>query len=447
MIVVVGGGPAGRYAAMRLAGAGKEVLLVDRRSEGLGGQCLHQGCMVICALNDMARTMEQMDTLHRSGVITSVPVPDYSALMAKMREIISIIARVIAEETSTAGVKKIYGEARVEGRTVFIDDERLEPEAVIIATGTHPRRLNIPGEDLPGVETSQSIFTLPALPKKLIIIGGGVITAEVAYIYSLLGSEVTILARTTLLKELPKILVKEAKRELHRVTIHEQAAVIRIMGDSRVSGVEIRTPEGTRVIEADTVLVAAGTKAEVSAISGVPLTPNGFIMVNEKMETGVQGVYAVGDVTGTSSLTPVARWQGRTAADIILGGEPPAPLITVPQAIKLRNDLAFCGIHNQGGLKVTITSPAGPGSFWAIPDRATGKASMTADPDSGEILGMAEASPYASVIAAYHALLINAGLSIDQMERFIEVHPSADGAGWIGRYLAETIAEKKTGRD
>jgi len=445
MIVVVGGGPAGRYAAMRLAGAGKDVLLADRRSDGLGGQCLHQGCMVICALNDMARTMEHLDMLHRSGVITGVPGPDYPALMAKMREIISTIARVIAEETRTAGVTIVSDEAYVEGRTVIINEERLEPEAVIIATGTHPRRLNIPGEDLPGVETSQSLFTLPTLPRRLVIIGGGVIAAEVAYIYSLLGSEVTILARTTLLKEFPDILVKEAKRELHRVTIHEQAAVTRITGEDRVSGVEIRTSEGNRVIGADTVLVASGTEAEVSAISGVPLTHGRFIRVNERMETGVPGVYAVGDVTGTSSLTPVARWQGRTAADIILGGEPPAPLITVPQAIKLRNDLAFCGHHDQGGLKVTIPSPAGPGSFWAIPDHATGKASMTADPDSGEILGMAEASPYASVIAAYHALLINAGVSIDQMERFIEVHPSADGTGWIGRYLAETIAERKDG--
>ncbi len=445
MIVVVGGGPAGRYAAMRLAGVGKEVLLADRRSDGLGGQCLHQGCMVICALNDVARTMEHMNMLHQSGIITSLPEPEYSTLIKEMREIISTIARVIAEETRTAGVTIVNGEAQVEGRTVIINGERLEPEAVIIATGTHPRRLNIPGAELPGVETSQSLFTLPTLPKKLVIIGGGVIAAEVAYIYSLLGSEVTILARTNLLKGFPEILVKEAKRELHRVTIHEQAAVVRILGDSRVSGVEIRTPKGSIVIGADTVLVAAGTEAEVSAISGIPLTSGGFIKVNERMETGVPGVYAVGDVTGTSSLTPVARWQGRTAADVILGGEPSAPLITVPQAIKLRNDLAFCGIHDQGGLKVTITSPAGPGSFWAIPDRATGKASMTADPESGEILGMAEASPYASVIAAYHALLINAGVSIDQMERFIEVHPSADGTGWIGRYLAEKITERREG--
>ncbi|HWQ63231.1 MAG TPA: NAD(P)/FAD-dependent oxidoreductase [Methanospirillum sp.] len=443
MIVVVGGGPAGRYAAMQLAGAGKEILLVDKRSDGLGGQCLHQGCMVICALNDVARTMEHQEMLLRSGIIAANPVPDYAALIAKMREIIEIIAGIIAKETRTAGVKIVNAEAHIDGRTVIINEERFQPEAIIIATGTHPRRLNVPGEDLPGVMTSHTFFSLPSLPRELIIIGGGVIAAEIAYIYSLLGSTVTILARSTLLKELPDVLAEEAKRELHRVTIQEQAVVSRIVGNDRVSGVEIKTSDGIRIIKADTVLVAAGTEAEIRTITGIPLTPSGFIKVNDRMETEIPGVYAAGDVTGTSSLTPVARWQGRTAADVILGGEPPSSLLTVPQAIKLRNDLAFCGHHDQGGMKVTMTSPAGPGSFWAIPERATGNASMTTDPDSGEIIGMFEASPYASVIAAYHALLINTGMSIDIMKQFIEVHPSADATGWIGRFLAEKIDEKK----
>lgn len=445
MIVVVGGGPAGRHAAMHLAGAGKEVMLVDKRSDGLGGQCLHQGCMVICALNDVARTMEHQEMLFRSGIITTSPQPDYSILISKMREIIGIIARIINDETRAAGVKIVTADAQIEGRAMIINEERFQPEAIIIATGTHPRRLNIPGEDLPGVMTAHTFFSLSSLPRDLVIIGAGVIAAEVAYIYSLLGSTVTILARSTLLKEFPEVLTHEAKKELHRVTIYEHAVVARIVGDDRVSGVEIKTSEGIRIIKADTVLEAAGTEAETRTITGIPLTPGGFIRVNERMETEIPGVYAVGDVTGTSSLTPVARWQGRTAADVILGGKPPSPLMTIPQAIKLRNDLAFCGHNDQGGMKVTMTSPAGPGSFWAIPERATGKVSMIADPDSGKILGMAEASPYASVIAAYHALLINTSSSIDQMERFIEVHPSADATGWIGRYLAEKISEKKEG--
>jgi len=447
MIVVAGGGPAGRYAAMQLANAGREVLLVDKRNEGLGGQCLHQGCMVICALNDMARTMEHLGVLHRSGIIAEVPKPDYPSLINRMREIISTIAHIIGEETKQAGVKVVHEEVRIEGKTVFINGERLEPEVLIIATGTRPRRLQIQGTDLPGVVTAHSIFSLPSLPQSLVIIGGGVIAAEVAYIYSLLGSTVTILARSTFLKEFPDTLVKEAKKELHRVTIYEQTMVTRITGEDHVTGVEITTPEGRVFLTADTVLLAAGTEAEVSTIQGIPLASDGFIQVNMKMETSIPGVYAVGDVTGTSSLTPIARLQGRTVADVILGKVPQSPLLTVPQAIKLRNDLAFCGEQDQGGMTVSIPSPAGPGSFWAIPDHATGKTSMTVDPDSGEILGMLEASPCASVIAAYHAMLINTDTSIDLMKQFIEVHPSADGTGWIGRYLADQYRERNPEKD
>ncbi len=393
MIVVIGGGPAGRYAAMRLAGAGREVRLIERRREGLGGQCLHQGCMVICALNDVARTMEHLEILHRSGVITSVPKIAYPALISRMQEIIGTIARVIDEETRTAGVSVIQGDARVEGRSVLINAERLEPEAIIIATGTRPRQLHIPGEELPGVMTAHTIFSLSTLPSRLVIIGGGVIAAEMAYLFSLFGSTVTILARSSLLKEFPPTLIKEARKELHRVTIREYVQVIRITGETRVSGVEAETPEGSMTIEADAILIAAGTEPEIGSVQGIPLGEDGFIRVNHRMETGIPGVFAVGDVTGTSELTPAARWQGRAAADVILGLEPAAPLDTIPQAIKLRNDLAFCGVQDEGGMKVTIPSPAGPGSFWAIPDRATGRASMTADPDSGRILGMLEASP------------------------------------------------------
>jgi len=443
MIAVIGGGPAGRYAALRLAGAGREVVLADRRREGLGGQCLHQGCMVICALNDVARTLEHIEVLHRSGIISAVPVIDYPALVREMQGIIRTIARVIETETRDAGVRVVTGDAAVHGRTVTIHEETIEAESVIIATGSRPKSPHIPGDDITGVYTAHTILSHPHLPTNLVIIGGGSIAAELAYLFSVFGSKVTILVRSTLLRSFPQPLIREARRDLHRVRIYEEVSVSRIIGEDQVSGVEVMTADGLITIEADTVLLAPGMEPELSGITGIPLNPDGFIGVNERMETGVTGVYAVGDVTGSSWLTPLARRQGRIAVDAILGIDPPTPLTTVPQAIKLRNDLAFCGDSTREGLSVTIPSPAGPGSFWAVPDRATGRASMTVNQNSGEILGMLEASPYASVVSAYHALLINSGMTIDQMEKFIEVHPSADGTGWTGRYLAEKFEKQK----
>jgi dihydrolipoamide dehydrogenase len=437
MIVVIGGGPAGRYAAMRLAGAGKEVLLVDRRREGLGGQCLHQGCMVVCALNDVARTYEHLELLHKTGIVSGVPEIRFSNLISRMQEIIGTIASVIDTETIHGGVKVITGEATVNGNEVSVNGRVVQADAIIIATGSRPNNPHYPGDDLKGVYTSHTLLTLQELPRQMVIIGGGAIAAEMAYIFSVFGTAVTIISRSALLRNFPPALVKEAKKELSRVTILEGARVSRICGEAAVSGVVAETGNGTVTIPADVVLLAAGMKSELSGITGVKLDEKGFIRVNERMQTDIPSVYAVGDVTGDSWLTPLARRSGIIAADTILGVPLPVPLDAVPQAIKLRNDLAFCGKQDGEGLSVTIPSPAGPGSFWAVPDRATGRVSMTVDPQSGKLLGMLEASPYGSVVAAYQAMLINNGMRVDAFERFVEVHPSADGAGWTGKYLAE----------
>ena len=121
MIVVIGGGPAGRYAAMRLARAGKKVQLIEKRSAGVGGQCLHQGCMTICALNDVARFMQQARVYQKYGFIGSPDGFSYPVLIQKMQETIRIIAGVLEEETKQAGVEVIRGSAEIQGSTLLID--------------------------------------------------------------------------------------------------------------------------------------------------------------------------------------------------------------------------------------------------------------------------------------------------------------------------------------
>ena len=125
MIVILGGGPAGRLASIRLASAGKQVTLVEHG--GIGGQCLHSGCMPVCALNDVARLIHSARELHDLGVVDSVPVPDFPVLLKKMGEIQQKITSILDEETRSAGVDIIYGKTgRLSGGTVFAGDERTE---------------------------------------------------------------------------------------------------------------------------------------------------------------------------------------------------------------------------------------------------------------------------------------------------------------------------------
>ena len=119
MITVIGGGPAGRIAAMRLASYGKEVHLFDSRKEGLGGQCLHQGCMVICAQNDAARACEEVRDLNRFGITDSRPAIDYASLQERMTDIQGTITGVPDTETTEAGVTVKSEYARVEGNRMY----------------------------------------------------------------------------------------------------------------------------------------------------------------------------------------------------------------------------------------------------------------------------------------------------------------------------------------
>ena len=437
MITVIGGGPAGRIAAMRLAAHGKEVTLFDRRKEGLGGQCLHEGCMVICAQNDAARACNEVKTLHHMGITPSAPIVDYARLQEKMAEIQKTIAGVIDTETTEAGVTVVPEHARLEGNRVFAGGREYPSDAVLIATGSVPRIPDIPGTGLAEVYTAHTLSGLRKNPQKMVIIGGGVIAAEYAYIFSAIGTDVEIVVRSTLLRPFPGALVRGVRRDLKGVRIREETKVVAIEGTASVTGVRVRSGGDEDVIPCDTVLIAAGLLPRTEGLSGITFGPDGEVRVNEQMETNVPGVYAAGDVTGPPYLTPVARREGRRAADAILGLPlKPVPSCT-PQTVRLRHEHSFA-LHPDGeGDGTMIPSPAGPGSFWLVPDRHTGRSLLMTEHKTGRMTGFYEAAPQSSSGAGYLAYLINEGIRVDDMEPFMEVHPSTEGVAWLIRYFAE----------
>src|SRR5512137_528364 len=137
MIAVLGGGPAGRIASIRLAGAGKDVLLIERG--GIGGQCLHVGCMPVCALNDVARMIHSSRTFQGFGIFDTVPRVHFPALIREMKQIQAKIASILDEETRSAGVEIVYGKAgRFEKDHIFLDNERIDAGTMILATGSRP---------------------------------------------------------------------------------------------------------------------------------------------------------------------------------------------------------------------------------------------------------------------------------------------------------------------
>ncbi len=154
MIVVLGGGPAGRIASIRLTTAGKKVTLVEPKGKmgGIGGQCLHFGCMPVCALNDIARVVNTMRRFHEIGMTEAIPALRFSKVMDETFTVQQKIAGILDEETRNAGVNVVYGlSGKVDGDQVFIGADPVEAEATIIATGSRPFIPDIPEVTLQGV--------------------------------------------------------------------------------------------------------------------------------------------------------------------------------------------------------------------------------------------------------------------------------------------------------
>ncbi|MBO5002696.1 NAD(P)/FAD-dependent oxidoreductase [Methanocorpusculaceae archaeon] len=430
MIIVVGGGPAGRMAALRLAGAGREVTILEKRA--LGGQCVHDGCMLVCALNDVARSIMSARHLEEMGILSGNVSVDYPALLEKLEATQDKLRYILNMETTGAGVKVEYGvEAEVRDGVVYVDGKPREAEAVIIAAGGQMNIPDVEGKDLPGTYNARTLRSMPALPKRLVIIGGGISAAEFAYIYAAFGCEVTLIARSSLLSMLPSPLLADARRDLSAVDIRENTPLEKILGTDRVEGVVA----GGETIPCDAVLFATGVKPESPFVSGVAKGADGAILVNEQMETSIPGVYAAGDIIGGKCFTPAARLQGFAAADAILGNPRKVDLSQIPFSVVLGLDYTVCP-PKTAGEKETMPNIAGPGSYWHVLDGTVGHMQLETGVD-GTILGFASSGPSTSLVGTYLGYLVRKGVTVHEFSPMLEVHPNSDGLYSLIRFSAQ----------
>ncbi|MEN6341591.1 MAG: NAD(P)/FAD-dependent oxidoreductase [Methanospirillum sp.] len=437
-VTVIGGGPAGRFAAMHLAGAGREVRLVERRT--LGGQCLSYGCMLVNALNDAARALADARRLASLGAVMGDTSLDLAGLLSATAEIQATITGVLGEETAGAGVEVIGNVAAgFDGTRAVIDGRPVESESVIIATGSRPALPSVPGITREGVFTAATLATMTAVPDRIAIVGGGVQAAELAYIFAAFGAEVELVVRSSLLPGLDPHLARLARRELESVRIREETALVSVDGGRRVAGVTLSSDGEEEAVEVDAVIAAIGLVPNSDECAGLAKRKNGTIIVDDRMRTSVPGVYACGDVTGPPYLTPVARQEGRVAAENVLGCETRMEYRLIPRGFRLGNQYAWV-MDETAAASYAIPGPAGPGSFFAVPGRGTGVAKVFLDETGRRVAGVAAAAPDAALSVMYLAELIRHGLAVDGLNDFYEIHPAADGLHGLIRYLGERCA-------
>lgn len=419
--IVIGSGPAGRLGSLELGKLGEDVTLIEKNH--IAGTCLNEGCMVVCALTDITKFIDSNKRFNNYGFIKSQLEISYEKIVEKIVETQEMLRKLNQMENESFGNNIIYGEAHIEDDMVHVNNESFEYENLLIATGARPFIPDIKGSEF-GL-TNKDILKLDDVPEKLNIIGGGIIAAEIANIYSTLGSEVTILARSKFLKE-----IGENTREY---------VLKKIIPD-----VNIR--ENTNVVEAfkDKVLTQDGEELEGIPFFATGRTPNSEIVdgiveinddrtikVNEMMKTNVDNIYAAGDVTGGYQLTPVARMEGITAARNMAGYGNKVSYSCIPQTLSLNMEVSFVENENsecKEDDKSTIGFPGigGPHAFWKILTGDTGFTEIEFDKKNNKINKINSISPSSVSDVAYLSYLMRMDYDLDDYSEFLEIHPSTD---------------------
>lgn len=428
--VIIGAGPAGRLAASELGKNNEKVILIEKRY--IAGTCLNEGCMVISALNDIARFLKTSNRYNDLDIVHSNVTISYPKIVEKIKETQSKLRKIEEMENKKLGNEIIYGEAEVsiENNNIIVKVNNKEyiADSLLIATGARPYLPEIQG--IENAITSSDILNLKNIPDKLNIIGGGMIAIEIANIFSTFGSEVHIHARSKILKNIDQEMVDYAKTYLlNDIHIHENVSI------KRINKTNLETSVGN--FEGIT-LVATGRVPNSQQFRNIlDLNDDGSIKVNEKMETSYPNIYAAGDITGGVQLTPIARKEGIIAARNIMGGNYKMNYEMIPESLTLEMPLSF--INNtkddENIEELTLPGSAGPDVFWRLLNEKTGLSKIKLNKNTGELVDAMAISPSSVDDTAYIAFLMKLGMDKETFDNFIELHPSTDTYYKILKFL------------
>ncbi len=434
-VVVVGAGPGGYVAALRAAQLGATVCLIER--DVVGGTCLNRGCIPSKALIHSAALWKRAREGAAFGVTASNWTFDWGQAQARKNEVVGFQVKGVHTLLGAAKVELKQGTGSlVDARTVRISangaGETITAKAIIIASGSEPA--GIPGVQVDGerVLTSTEALQLSELPRTFLIVGGGVIGMEFASMLSTLGTQVTMvemLPQILAMEDPMLVRVLQGALQKQGVTFHVNTKVEKV--ETTPSGVGVQVSGGTN-LEAERVLIATGRALNSQRIglegAGVKVE-RGAILVNERMETSVPGIYAIGDVTGISLLAHVASMQGLVAAANATGGRASMDYSAVPNCIYTDPEIASVGLSEpqakaQGrAVKVGRFNFAALGKAMCIGETA-GAVKVVADGETDRVLGVGIVGPHATDLIAEGVLAIRHGLTARQVAEAIHSHPT-----------------------
>ncbi|USG65602.1 dihydrolipoyl dehydrogenase [Brevibacillus ruminantium] len=432
-LIVIGGGPGGYTAALRASQLGAEVTLIEKGE--LGGTCLNVGCIPTKSLLESSQVWAKSRQWYPEATAREVP---WSSILKRKELAVSQLRKGVQGLLRAGKIKVIKGTASLAGgKTVTVAGEEalsLQADAIILATGSRPSLPPIEGMNLPGVVTSDELLSIQSLPKRLAIIGGGVIGVELATVCSELGVSVHVIeAADRILPNMDTQISQQLKDHLEKQkVVFSLGKKLEKILEKGGGSLELSLSGGESV-EADLVLVAVGRAAVLEPLqlerAGVEVV-RGKVKVNAYQQTNQPGIYAIGDCASPIMLAHVAMAEGKIAAEHALGlAVEPLNYDLVPQGIYSHPEAAMVGLTSEEARNRGFDIEEGIFPLMAsgkalVSGETTGFLKVIADKKYGRLLGIHLLAPHATEMISEASLGLTLEATIDEIIKTVYPHPT-----------------------
>lgn len=445
-IVILGGGPGGYVAAIRAAQLGADVTVIEK--DRVGGTCLNRGCIPTKVLLHTSVEMENVNKEFKEiGIDIKGAEINWEQLQRRKEAIVKRLVGGVEMLLRSNMVTKIDGEGGfMNSRQIKIKSDEgekiIEFDYAVIATGSAPVIIPLPGINLLGVITSDEVLSLGEIPKSMAIIGGGVIGTEIASVYSSLGCKVSIIEMLPdIVSNMDQDIVKPLRDKLKRsgVEIYNNTKLESIEKSGNELQLNISSSSGKLALHAEKVLLSIGRRPVTENLylekAGV-ITEKGRIKVNKSMRTNIENIYAVGDCTGGAMLAHVSSAQGIVAVESILNKKSHIDFKTIPYCVYTKPELAGVGLTEKQAKEMGYDINVGIAPMYIngksmIEGDTEGIAKYIEDAGTGEILGLHICGHRATDLIVEGALAIRLEATLDEITSTIHAHPT------IGEILHE----------
>jgi dihydrolipoamide dehydrogenase len=444
-LIIIGGGPGGYVAAIRARQLGMNVVLVEK--DRVGGVCLNRGCIPTKSYYRNALAMRDICNSLEFNIQAENISFDMAGARERKNKIVSDLLAGIEKLLKSNGVERINGQAEViDKNTVLVNGQYVQGRNLLLATGSVPASLPIPGIELPGVINSDQMLEMDRVPPRLAIVGGGVIGLEFACIFNSLGSQVEVFEYLPYLlnsldNELGKRMLVFLKKQ--KINVHTSAWVEKVAAGHSFLKITASGKKGLIQSETDVVLVAGGRKPYVEGLNleqlGIERDEAGFLKVDQSFATNIEGIYAIGDVIGGFMLAHVASEEGLAAVENMAGLHTRVHYHAVPACVFTIPEIASTGMSEEEARKQGIEYRTGKFQFAANGKALTmgegqGMVKVLADKDD-VIIGVHIIGPHASDLISEGTMMVKNQMKASEIAGVIHPHPT------LGEALIEAVLD------